>query len=83
MKTFEDLKFETNESGALEAAEYFDNGYGVSVWQDGISYHGDSLYNVAILKDGLFRFDTPITNLILVHQSIDQINDVMKRVQEL
>lgn len=83
MKTFEDLKFETNESGALEATEYFDNGYGVSVLQDGTSYHGDYLYNVAVLKDGLFCFDTPITNLILVHQSIDQVNDVMKRVQEL
>ena len=79
MKTFEDLKFETNESGALEATEYFDNGYGVSVLQDGASYHGHYLYNVAVLKDGLFCFDTPITNLILVHQSIDQINDVMKR----
>ena len=83
MKTFEDLKFWKNESGALEATEYFDNGYGVSVLQDGTSHHEDYLYNVAVLKDGLFCFDTPITNLILVHQSVDQVNDVIKMVQEL
>lgn len=83
MKTFKDLKFETNKSDALKATEYFDNGYGVSVLQDGTSYNGDYLYNVAVLKDGLFCFDTPITNLILVHQNIDKVNDIMKRVQEL
>ena len=83
MKTFEDLKFVKNESGTLVAIEYFDNGYGIYVLHDGTSHYGNDVYEVAVLKDGIFCFDTPITDLILVNQSIDQVNDVVKRVQEL
>lgn len=83
MKTFKDLKFRKNESGTLVAIEYFDNGYGIYVLHDGTLHRRDDMYEVAVLKDGIFCFDTSITDLILSFQNIDKVNDIMKRVQEL
>lgn len=83
MKTFEDLKFVKNESGTLVAIEYFDNGYGIYVLHDGTLHYRDDMYEVDVLKDGIFCFDTPITDYVLGYQNIDKVNDIMKRVQEL
>ena len=83
MKTFEDLEFKINRFGSFQAIENFDNGYGVFVVHGRSSHYRDNTYEIGVLKDGNLCFDTQITDYVLGHQSIDQINDVMKRVQEL
>lgn len=83
MKTFEDLKFTTDERGVYAATAYFDNGYGVFLWNNwghDPKYHP---YAILILKDGRACSDAPITDSSLLCNSIAQVNDVMKRVQEL
>lgn len=87
MKTFKDLEFI-----AHPAAPYFDkqakldfeNGYGVSViCGDGAYTSATSPYEVAIIKDGVLCYDTPITNNVLGYNTESEVTEIMKKVQEL
>jgi len=49
MKTFKDLKFEKLAFGGIQATEYFENGYGVSVIKTPFSYGGEKgLHELAV-----------------------------------
>jgi hypothetical protein len=85
MKTFEDLVFKAHPIGnGLQAVEEFKNEYGVSVIKFAGSYgYASDLWEVAILYDGDITYNTYITDDVLGHQTEDQVNDIMKRVQQL
>lgn len=53
MKTFEDLKFEANETGMHKAIENFDNGYGIDVLSSRPSHNEDDVDAVAVLNDAI------------------------------
>lgn len=93
MKQFKDLQFYEHESvasyraigvekHALHAVMNFENGYGVSViLGDDYYSNGVDTYEVAILKDGGICHDTTIKNAILCHQTEEQVNEIIERVQ--
>lgn len=96
MKTFKDLQFQeydysicTNDKKSI-ARLFFPNGYGISVVLSGsgdIYSNGIDSYEVAVLRGTIANFmlcyDTPITDGVLGWQSEDDVNDIMKRIQEL
>lgn len=90
MKTFSDLKFETHHSakysplyaGHTMAHLIFENGFGVSVVFGSRFYsNGVDTYELAVIKDGYIRYDTPITDDVLGHISEDEVTKVMERIQ--
>ena len=89
MKTFEDLEFEQlNDAPYMvgkQSRMQFDNGFGVSVVSHSYSYGGrDGLYEVAVLdKDGVLTYETPVTNDVIGYLTEEDVNDIMKQVQEL
>ena len=96
MKTFDDLKFKIHPASLNmsvftlmnhfgdQAKIFFDNGYGVSV-VTGTAAYGE--YEVAVLKgkedDYSLTYDTPITDDVIGCDNKDEVNEIMKKVQEL
>ena len=97
-KTFDDLEFkpwgqmfgrnprlskyyENNFQAILE----FENGYAISVLRGNMFYsNGIDLYEVAILKDGKVNYDNGIiSDGVVGYCAVDEINEVMKKAQEL
>lgn len=92
MKSFKDLEFKPHLAGdGLQARTEFPNGYGVSVVRFRLPYDfgygsytsNETEWEVAILKDGGLTYETPITDDVIGHQTAEQVNEIMKRVQEL
>lgn len=98
IKTFKDLKFEMHpifsyakmqdtklvSFGVKRAIMEFENGYGVSVVLDKLSYsNGIDTYEVGILKDGNLCCDTYITDDVLGYQNEKDVTEIMRKVQEL
>lgn len=88
MYTFNDLEWRLL-NGGKQGIKFFPNGYGISVVNHQFSYtHGDDDYEIAVLvgkDDKHFRltYDTPITDDVIGYQSVDDVNEVMKQIQEL
>lgn len=85
MKTFKDLEFKPHVIGnGLQAVMNFDNDYGVSVvkFNGSYGYHQD-LWEVAILYKDSLAYHTDITDDVLGHQTEQDVDDVMKKVQTL
>lgn len=83
---FEDLEFKPHPSGmgGRQARHDFENGYGVSVIQGRMFYtNDDDEYEIAIMKDGDLTYDTYITEGVLGYQTVEDINKVLKQVEEL
>lgn len=80
-----DLNFEPHHLGiGTQAKHEFPNGYGVSVLTGEMFYTSiDGPFEVAILFNGDVCYDTPITSDVLGHQTADDVEDVMRRVEEL
>jgi hypothetical protein len=86
MKTFKDLEFRPHlhNVNGVQAVIEFNNGYGASILSTSFSYGGNSgLYELAVLKDGLITYDTPITNDVLGWLNRTDINKILIDIQNL
>jgi hypothetical protein len=93
---FSDLNFGPHGSfpdSGIAARHFFPNGYGVSVVQFttpfGSGSYGaqEGLYELAVLKgveeDWKICYDTPITDDVLGYQSVEEIEIVLCKVENL
>lgn len=74
--------------GGKHAKIFFENGYGVSILFGDMFYsNGVNTYEVAIIKgnedDWDFAFDTPIADDVLGYLSMNEVQEVIKRVENL
>jgi hypothetical protein len=86
---FTDLDFQPHPTGnGVQALQFFDNGYGVSVVRFPGSYgYLQKLYELAVLK-GIEEnyeicYDTPITEDVLGHLTEEHITNLLSQVQSL
>ena len=66
----------------------FPNGYGASIVCHDDSYGGpynkrNSLFELAVLKDDKIDSTTPITDDVLGYLTIEKLNEILKRIEEL
>ena len=67
----------------------FNNGYGASIVCHDGSYGGpfqigeSNLYELAVLHNDELCYDTPITDDVLGWQTIEEINEILKKIKEL
>jgi hypothetical protein len=88
MNTFKDLEFRPHlnhhQINGIQAVVKFENGYGASVVNHTNSYGGKSgLYELAVLKDGLITYDSPITNDVLGWLNEDEVTNFLTKIQQL
>ena len=86
MKTFKDLVFKPHSNGidGTRAVMVFENGYGVSVIAGPMFYtDADHPYELAVLRNKLLCYDTPITNDVIGHLKGRDVTKYMRQVQEL
>jgi hypothetical protein len=76
---------EINEvNGGKQYVYKFPNGYGASVVKHGFSYGGkDDLWELAVLKEGELCYDTPITDDVLGHLTIGEVNETLELIQDI
>ena len=86
---FSDLNFEPHPNwDGVQARHFFDNGYGVSVIKSSHSYGGSrGLYELAVLQ-GLEEnweicYNTPITDDVMGHLTIEDVETVLNQVKNL
>ena len=69
--------------------EFFDNGYGISIVRNKLSYTSENIldFEIAVLKktddDYEICYDTPITNDVIGYLTPKEVSKVMKEIQEL
>ena len=63
----------------------FDNGYGASVVKHNFSYGGrKGLYELAVLdKDGGLCYDTPITEDVIGHLTMGEVDKILVEISHL
>lgn len=84
MKTFKDLVFEPHPvwKGGYQAKMEFPNGFGISVITGAPEmYCNSDTYEVAVLKNGICCFSTPLTDNVLGYQTRRQVTRIMKAIQ--
>lgn len=84
-KTFSDLEFAEAPFGSVvRAGLEFDNGYGVSVVEEGMMLKDYAfIYEVAVLKDGSLCYDSGITEDVFRFQTSDEVSEIMLKIQKL
>ncbi len=85
MKTFKDLDFKKHNTftNGTRSSITFDNKYGVSVITGDGAYQSEGNYEVAVLYDDQLCYSTDITDDILSHQSVEDVNEIMSKLQQL
>ena len=92
MKTYKDIVFKKHPNfDGVQGILDFDNGYGISIvrfksmYREGYSSYTDNEneWELAIRKGDSLCYDTGITEDVMGHLTVDQAEDVMKKVQEL
>lgn len=85
MKSFKDIEFEeVDHLQGVCGRLHFENGYGVSVVKHKYSYGGpQGLYELAVLHNDEITYDTPITDDVIGYLRVDEVTDIMHRVQKL
>lgn len=62
----------------------FSNGYGASVVQNKYSKgNEDGLYQLSVLKNGVFCYSTPIKNDVIGYLTADEVAEYLQRIEEL
>ncbi len=63
----------------------FDNGFGASVIRGPDSYGGsEGLFELGVLGiDGHLTYETPITNDVIGHLTVDAVNEFLDRIYQL
>jgi hypothetical protein len=88
---FSDLQFNSHPcypASGIQAKHFFDNGYGVSVVKFPGSYgYGLGLYESAVLKgteeESEICYDTEITSDVIGHQTEEEVEDLLYKVENL
>jgi hypothetical protein len=88
---FSDLQFNPHPcypASGIQAKHFFDNGYGVSVVKFPDSYgYGLGLYESAILKgteeEYKIYYDTPVTGGVTGHQTEEEVELLLRDVENL
>lgn len=82
---FEDLVFEEDrEMNGVRCRVSFGNGYGASIICHDFSYGGkNGKYELAVLKDGEFCYDTPITNDVIGWLEPNEVTDLIQKIKAL
>ncbi len=80
-------RLETYNNGVALRVD-FPNGYGASIVCHDDSYGGpynkrNSLFELAVLKDDKIDSTTPITDDVLGYLTIEKLNEILKRIEEL
>ena len=85
MKTFKDIVFTARDPiiGGIRGVIEFENNYGISVIKGKHCYQDEGTYEVGILFEGSLTYDTDITSDVLSYQSIDDIDDIINKLQKL
>lgn len=87
--TFDDLDFQLLPKGracnpnAKNAQIEFENGWGVSVVTDFPEYTNGYLFEIQVLRDGKFNYESEITNDVKRFNSISELNDCLLDIQDL
>ena len=78
-------KFDMPELNGYQLVYKFDNGYGASVVKHDMSYGGKSgLYEVAVLdNEGELCYDTPITNDVIGHLNMSEVDKILVNISHL
>jgi hypothetical protein len=80
---FNELEFVDKLMGR-QARVTFPNGYGASIVQGPYSYGNEfGLYELAVLKDGVLCYDTPITSDVIGHLSPDAVTELLQQIERL
>lgn len=62
----------------------FDNGYGASVIMNDMSYGGkNGLYEIAVTLDGSICYDTEITDNVIGHLTLTEVDDILENISNL
>jgi hypothetical protein len=74
--------------GGQQKLYRFDNGYGASVIQHGTSYGNESgLWELAVVKWNAdkynLNYDTSITNDVIGHLTLDDVEEILARIEVL
>jgi len=83
-----DWKHHPNDLGGKQAKLFFENGYGVSIVFGILFYsNGIDTYEVAVLKgdkdNWKITYNTPITDDVLGYLTMDEVQEVIDRVEKL
>lgn len=71
-------------NGGIGMTYHFSNGYSASVVCHSFSYGGDNgLYEIAVMYNDQIVYNTPITNDVLGHLTMDDVIDVLKDIKDL
>ncbi|WP_291625505.1 hypothetical protein [Clostridium sp.] len=89
IKTFEDLDINVGLDGRMWAKEFFNNGYGISIIRNFVSYTSTDILNfeIAVLKGTKEQFsicyDTGITDDVIGYCTPKKITKIMEQIQNL
>lgn len=89
IKTFEDLNIHIEHNGRMWAKEFFNNGYGISIIRNFVSYTSTDIldFEVAILKGTKEQcsicYDTEITDDVIGCCTPKDITKIMEQIQNL
>ena len=61
----------------------YPNGYGASVIRGQFTYGGPDLWELAVLKDDVICYTTPITNDVVGYLTEDKVRELLDQIQEL
>ncbi len=78
-------KVEMSELNGYQLLYTFDNGYGASVVKHDFSYGGkNGKYELAVLdKDGSLCYDTPITEDVVGHLTMGEVENLLAEISYL
>lgn len=78
-------KVEMSELNGYQLLYKFDNGYGASVVKHDFSYGGkNNKYELAVLdKDGSLCYDTPITEDVIGHLTMGEVENILAEISYL
>lgn len=78
------ITYDQKSGNSMHHIYEFSNGYGASVVQNCYSKgHEDGLYQLAVLKNGVFCYSTPITGDVIGYLSADEVAEYLQRIEGL
>ena len=78
------LKEVNSHNGGVQKVYEFDNGYGASVIRHKGSYgYAQGKWELAVLEGGELCYTSPITDDVIGHLSEDEVELILKQIEEL
>lgn len=80
--TFDDLTFQRNPVGLMQAKIHFENGWGASVLKgDGLNIC--STYEVTVLRGDSSSYDSEVASDIIQIDDLSELNGILRNIQDL